>query len=132
VVQRGIVGDQYLGHAGQFRGGGRSGGKIDARHQYMHFAKGGRGGNGAARRLLDARIVKFEENEARHRQITFASVRSLFTSSATEPTFWPALRFGGSETLSTVRRGVTSTPRSAGFMLAIGFFRAFMMFGSDA
>ena len=38
-----------------------------------------------------------------HAQITFASLRSLSTSSATEPTFLPAWRFGGSSTFSTVR-----------------------------
>src|ERR1700679_3324943 len=98
----------------------------------MDLTQGRGGSNRTARRLLDTGVVGFEENEARHGQITFASVRSLLTSSATDLTFWPALRFGGSDTLITVKRGVTSTPRSAGFMLAIGFFRAFMMFGSEA
>ncbi len=98
----------------------------------MHFTQGRGGGDRATRRLFDTGLVGFEENEARHRQITFASVRSLFTSSATDLTFWPALRFGGSDTLIKVKRGVTSTPRSAGFTVAIGFFRAFMIFGSEA
>ena len=54
------------------------------------------------------------------------------TSSATEATFLPAWRFGGSATFSMVRRGAGSTPRSAGLMVSIGFLRAFMMFGSEA
>ena len=90
------------------------------------------GRNSAARRLLDAGRVEFEQDEAVIAQITFASVRSFATSSATEPTFTPALRFGGSATFSVVSRGAGSTPRSAGFMLSIGFLRAFMMFGSEA
>ena len=36
----------------------------------------------------------------------------------------------GSATFSVLRRGVTSTPRSAGFSVSSGFFFAFMMLGS--
>ncbi len=98
----------------------------------MHLAQGLRRGDRGARRLLDAGRVEFEQNENGHGQITFASVLNLLTSSATEPTFWPAFRFGGSSTRTTVSRGVGSTPRSAGFLLSIGFLRAFMMLGSEA
>jgi len=44
----------------------------------------------------------------------------------------PAERLAGSTTFSVVRRGVTSTPKSAGVFCAIGFDFAFMMFGSEA
>ena len=76
----------------------------------MHVAQLGGGGDGAAGGLLDAGGVEFEQDEGRHRQITFASVLSLFTSSATDFTFTPALRLGGSLTFSVVRRGAGSTP----------------------
>ncbi len=65
-------------------------------------------------------------------QSTPASLRSLSTSSSTLPTLMPASRFGGSVTLSLVRRGVRSTPNSDAAFLSSGFFFAFMMFGSEA
>ena len=43
----------------------------------------------------------------------------MSTSSATEPTFLPPCRFGGSSTLSTTRRGVTSTPSPSGVVVTI-------------
>src|SRR6266403_1274634 len=51
-------------------------------------------------------------------QITRASVLSLSTSSATEPTLWPPWRFAGSSTLSTTRRGAASTPSASGVVVA--------------
>ena len=57
---------------------------------------------------------------------------SLATSSPASETFSPAERFGGSATLSTFSRGATSTPRSATALVAISFFLAFMMLGSEA
>jgi hypothetical protein len=42
------------------------------------------------------------------------------------------LRAGGSVTLSTVSRGLTSTPRSPGDSTSSGFYFAFMMLGSEA
>src|SRR6476659_6569504 len=121
---------QHLGDAGDLRGGLRHG--LRAEHQRMHLAELLRGGHRAAGRLRDRRAVVVDENENGHLQITFASLRSLSTSSATEATFLPAWRFGGSSTFSTVSRGVTSTPRSAGLTFSIGFFRAFMMLGREA
>jgi hypothetical protein len=101
-----------------------------AQHQHMDIAADLRGGgHGAAGRLADGAFAAVGENEDSHAQITFASLRSLSTSSATEAALRPAWRFGGSSTFSTVRRGVTSTPRSAGFSVSIGFLRAFLMFG---
>ena len=43
-----------------------------------------------------------------------------------------ALRPLGSSVFSTLRRGVTSTPKSAGVFSSSGFFLAFMMLGSEA
>lgn len=50
---------------------------------------------------------------------------SLPTRSSTVSTFIPACLCGGSSTLSTSSRDVRSTPKSAGFTLAIFFFLAF-------
>ena len=62
-------------------------------------------------------------------QITFASVLSLATSSATSATFTPPWRAGGSVTFNVVCRGVTSTPNSSTVRASSGFFFAFMMLG---
>lgn len=50
---------------------------------------------------------------------------SLPTRSSTVSTFIPACLCGGSSTLNTSSRDVRSTPKSAGFTLAIFFFLAF-------
>src|SRR5205807_8088203 len=89
------------------------------------------GGNRVERRGLQRPVVMFSDDESSH-QITRASVFSLSTSSATEPTLWPPWRFAGSSTLSTTRRGVTSTPSAWGVVVAIGFFFALMILGSEA
>jgi len=65
-------------------------------------------------------------------QSTPASTFSFCTSSATEPTFTPALRPPGSAVFTTFRRGETSTPSVSGDVSSRGFFLAFMMLGSDA
>ena len=72
----------------------------------------------------------FGDDECGHDQITLASFLSLSTRVATSGTLMPALRVGGSLTLSVRSRGVTSTPRSAGLIDSRGFFLAFMMLGS--
>src|SRR3954468_16326296 len=63
---------------------------------------------------------------------TPASFFKRSISSAGEATRTPARRPGGSATLTTDNRGVTSTPRSAGVFSSIGFFFAIMMLGSEA
>ena len=63
-------------------------------------------------------------------QATFASFFSFATSVATSATLIPAVRFGGSLTLSVFSRAATSTPRSIGRTVSSGFFFAFMMLGS--
>src|SRR3546814_11857197 len=79
---------------------------------------------------LQGRVVVLGDDQRRH-QITLASLRSLSTSSATEATFTPALRAGGSFTATLVSRGVTPTPRSSGVRVSIGFFLHFMMLGRE-
>ena len=126
------LGGQHLRNRWQL-GSGSSGGAGGAtRDQHMHIAKLGGSRHRAAGWLRKRAVLMIGKNKHRHGQITFASLRSLSTSSATDPTFLPAWRLGGSSTFSTVRRGAGSTPKSAGFMISIGFLRAFMMFGSDA
>ena len=130
LVHRGI-GHVHLGHPGQLGRCGRGLADVQADDQRMDLAELGGRGHRAARRLLDLAVLVVEQDERGH-QITFASVLSFATSSATEPTLTPACRFGGSLTLMVLSRGAGSTPRSAGLMVSIGFLRAFMMFGSDA
>src|SRR5690606_22989499 len=101
---------------------------ILAGDEHMHLAaqrlgRGQRLGGG----ILQALVVVFGNQQRRH-QITPASF-SLPTSSATEPTFAPAWRPGGSTVLATVSRGAVSTPKSAGVFSSIGFFFAFMILG---
>jgi hypothetical protein len=131
VVVSGIGGGDHLRHARQ---GGSCGGAlgIGAGDEDMDLAQRGCGGDSGARGLLDRAAFMVEEDENGHAQITFASSLSFSTSSATDFTFTPATRFGGSATLIVVRRGAGSTPRSAGLIVSIGFLRAFMMFGSEA
>ena len=128
--------DQHLGDAvdggggladrGAARPGDQDGDIPGARIRQMacgHDRVQGRG--------LEGCVVMFGNDENGH-QITLASFFSLSTSSATDPTMTPAWRLAGSSTLSVVRRGVTSTPRSSGVSSSMGFFFAFMMFGREA
>ena len=82
-------------------------------------------------RVEDGRAVVLGMDENAH-QITLASLRSLSTRPATSSTMTPAWRCGGSFTETTVSRGSGDTPRSSGVTASIGFFFAFMMFGSEA
>ena len=129
----GVAGrDQHGLDAGD--GGRRGGGLVRAagHQQQVDRTQRAHRGDGAARRRGDGFAVMVGNDEDGHVQITFASPRSFSTSSLTEPTFTPALRVAGSSTLMTVRRGVGSTPRSAGVTFSIIFLRAFMMLGSEA
>src|ERR1700731_4969546 len=133
VFAGGIVGEQHLSHARDLGGGLGDGAAILAGHQNVDL-KGGDfacGRNRVEGRGLQRRVVVFGDDQSSH-QITRASVFSLSTSSATEPTLCPPWRFAGSSTLSTTRRGVASTPSASGVVVAIGFFFAFMMLGSEA
>src|SRR5258708_6096045 len=95
-----------------------------------------RGGNGGCRRhglvggILQGAIVMFGDDQAGHDSTP--SALSLSSSSDTLATFTPPPRLGGSDTFSTLKRGVTSTPKSAGDFSSIGFFLAFMMLGREA
>jgi isochorismate synthase len=94
----------HKGSASLYLGGG-----IVAGHQHMHLASHlGRGGQRLVGCVLDGGIVVFCNEEDRH-QSAPASL-SLATSSAGEPTLMPARRFGGSSVLTSLRRGVMSTP----------------------
>ena len=72
--------------------GGRFGNAADrgAGHQHMDLAQRRGGGDCGTRCRRDVAVHMVEQDESGHGQITFASVRSLATSSATEPTLIPA------------------------------------------
>jgi len=145
-----------FGHASNLAGrlGCGFGALAGDEHMHVTAALGG-GGHGVEGGGLDARVVVFGNYQCCHFcskklltsrgqgkfasqilvcpamfQITFASFLSLSTSAATSATLTPALRLGGSLTLSVLMRGLTSTPRSSGLKLSICFFLAFMMLGS--
>ena len=142
----GVVGQQHLGDAGDLRGLFGDGPAILAGDQQVDVAADLlRGGNHMQGGRLHFLVVMFDENEIGHDlgipelessddggQMTLASLRSLSTSSATDFTFTPDLRFGGSTTFRVLRRGAASTPSASGVSCSIGFFFAFMMLGSEA
>ena len=128
-----IVGEQHALDAGDLRGRLGHTAAILAGYQEIDIRPGNLFG-GSERvqgRGLQYPVVVFGDDESSH-QITRASVLSLSTSSATEPTLCPPWRFAGSSTFSTIRRGVTSTPSASGVVVAIGFFLARMMLGKEA
>ena len=127
-----VVAQQHLGDAGNL--GTRLGRRLGvlSGHQQMNLtADLAGGGDGVERGRLDRRVVVLGQQQDRH-QITFASLRSLSTSSLTLFTFTPDLRLAGSTTFRVLTRGATSTPSASGVSASIGFFFAFMMFGSEA
>src|SRR4029077_11041691 len=133
MVVGSIVGEQHLANPGNPAGSLRHSTAVLAGDQNVDLRTGDLvgGGNRVESRGLERPVVVLGDDEGGH-QITRASVLSLSTSSTTEPTLWPPCRFGGSSTLRTTRRGVTSTPRASGVVVTIGFFLARMMFGSEA
>ncbi len=129
----GGISDQHLGHAGHLGRLFADCGATAAGDQNGHLTTNCLGGGNRVQGCdLEFRIVVFGNDQRSHLQITFATLRSFSTSSATSATITPASRFGGSTTRSVSSRGLGSTPRSAGDIWSIGFFFAFMMFGSDA
>ncbi len=109
-VVGGRVGEQHLGHAVKLGGGFRDRFAIVAGDQNVHLgAERLGGGQRLVGRVLERDIVVLGEEKCRH-QIAPASFLSLSTSSATDFTFTPALRTGGSEVLTTSSRGLMSTP----------------------
>src|SRR5262249_4888240 len=123
---------QHLGDAGNLGTRiGRALGVLAGDEQVDVAADLAGGGDGVERGRLDRRVVVLGQQQDRH-QITFASLRSLSTSSLTLFTFTPDLRLAGSTTFSVFTRGATSTPSASGFSCSIGFFLAFMMLGSEA
>ena len=128
-----IVGEPHPLDAGDLRCRLGHAAAILAGHQDIDIAAGDLlgGGDRVEGRGLQYPVVVFGDDESSH-QITRASVLSLSTNSVTEPTLCPPWRFAGSSTLSTTSRGVTSTPSASGVVVAIGFFLARMMLGSEA
>ena len=127
-----VVRNQHLGHPCNAGSGVDNGGAASAGYQHVHICPELLCGSHRVQRgRFEFGVAVFGNNQGSH-QITFASLRSLSTSSSTDPTLMPALRSGGGETFSVFTRGVTSTPSSAGVNVSSGFFFAFMMFGSEA
>ena len=109
MTQRGVFGDQHLGHAVDCRGFFRGIGGGCAGAQNRHVAQGlGRGDRLCGRVHRQFTIVDFGKKKNSHHTAPFSL--SFATSSSTEPTISPAARSAGSDVLTTVRRGVTSTP----------------------
>ena len=102
-------GGQNLFDARKLRGR-LSGVSTGVGHEDMHRRAEGDGrGQGLGGGVVQLAAVNFRKEKSRH-QSTPASFLSLPTSSATDPTFAPALRLAGSVVFSTVNRGATSTP----------------------
>ena len=142
VIEIGGIRDEDLGHALDLGGGFTGRTATAADDGDMDVAAGRfRGCNGIKRVRQNFRAVVFCDDKIAHvlrspqigaGQMTLASFFSLSTSSATDDTLIPALRGGGSTTFSVLRRGAVSTPRSDAAIVSIGFFFAFMIFGSEA
>ena len=131
--RRDAFGDEHLRDPVECRRGVRGRGEVRAREEDVNLAADGAGGRDGRRRGgSEGAVLVLGDDEDGHGQITFASVRSFWTRVATSGTSTPACRFAGSSTLKVTSRGAMSTPRSAGVMVASGFFFAFMMFGSEA
>ena len=106
----GIIRRQHLGHAGKLRGLCGGGGNTFTGDQQMHFTQRFCGRQRFCRAVRAQRAAGHFGNQKNGHQITPASSLSFAISSATLATLTPALRPCGSTVLTTVRRGVTSTP----------------------
>src|SRR5690606_13928152 len=132
VTVGGVVRHQHLADAGDLGGGLGGGAAILAGHQDVDVTADGLGrGNGVEGSGVKCVVAVLSNHQNAH-QITFASFFSLSTSCATSATLMPALRSAGGSTLSSLVRGATSTPRSAGVTVSSCFFLAFMMLGREA
>src|SRR4029079_12521326 len=130
VRERGRVGDEHFGDAAEFSCLSCRGRTVLSCDEDVDVApKGTRRGKCARRRILERCIVVVGEQKRGH--MTPASL-SLPTSSLTLPTLTPLRREAGSAVLSTFSLGARSKPSAAASRSSIGFFRAFMMLGSDA
>ena len=130
MAEVGSIRKQHLRCALELGGGFGNALAIGAGHQHVHVLAQGLGGahglgDDAAQRL----VVVVGEEQNRHDSAPTSL--SLAMSSAALATLTPALRPGGSTVFSTLRRGLTSMPKSAGFLTSSGFFFAFMMLGSE-
>src|SRR4029453_12379731 len=124
---------QHLRDAGDLRGRLRRWLRIIASDEHVDLASDLlRRSDGMKRCALYRRAVVLGNEECRLGQMTFASLSSLVTRSATSPTLAPPSCLVCSTTLSVAMRGATSTSSAAGVIVSIGFFFAFMMLGSVA
>ena len=130
MTQRLAVDQEHLAHAHHL--GGRIGGGLGAgaRHQHVDVAADEeRGGERLERGVAQHLAVVVGDEEDGHGQSTPASFFSFMTRSGTFSTLIPPPRLAGSATFTVVRRGATSTAKSAGVFWSMGFFLAFMMLG---
>ena len=111
LVAEGVrIGRTHAPHSGDLRRRARRRAAIRAGDQQVDLVgQRRRRRDRVERRRRERRVVVLADDQNRH-QTTPASSLSFATSSATLPTFVPASRFGGSDTLRTSRRGVGSTP----------------------
>src|SRR5215470_15868134 len=110
MLKRRRICDQHLFDAIELRRRLCGGLAILASNEHVdRSADGLRGRHRLGGGVLQVPVVVFGEDKGRH-QRTPASFFSLPTSSATELTFPPALRTGGSVVLRSSSRGVISTP----------------------
>src|SRR6185369_4554891 len=104
----GVISDMDLADARDLRG--RLGNRADAlpRHQQMDLAKLRGCGDGRQRSILQHAALMLDPDQRLH--AATPNALSFATSSSTSATLMPAVRLGGSATLSVLRRGLTSTP----------------------
>src|SRR5215469_8364459 len=90
VVVGSVIGEQHLSDAGNLGGDVGRGAAVFSRHEDIDIRPGDLlgGGYGVERGGLQPRVIVLGDDKGGH-QITRASVLSLSTSSATEPTLWP-------------------------------------------
>ncbi len=104
------IGEQDLRHTLKRRRLGRRRVAALPGDQHMDLAEALHGLQRLGQRIGAKMPVADIGKKKNSHQITPASSFSFAISSSTEPTFTPALRPAGSTVLTTVRRGVTSTP----------------------
>src|SRR5262249_61604003 len=110
VLVRRRFGQKHLGDARELGGRIRDHTAVLAGDQHVDVAAERLGGGERLVGCVLESLVVVLGNQERSHHSTPASFFSLPTSSATELTFTPALRPGGSVVLRTSRRGEGSTP----------------------
>ena len=103
-----VVGDMHLADARDLGRGFRNLADARSGDDQMDLAELGGSSHHRERRVLDRARVMLDPYQRLHAATPIAL--SLATSSSTSATFMPAVRLGGSETLTVSIRGVVSTP----------------------